>query len=160
VNPAPDRKLRILVYSLAGLLVGGQGMAVVTGRELWPFSPYPMYAEQTSGHTFRVIRLVGVSASRPSREIGLDSAWLRKALAKASRHPHAEKQLRRTVGCYLQKYGWTNPTDKTGPRLKAMRVYELVWRLRPDASNRDTPDQTRLLLEYPNVGGGERVASR
>ncbi len=41
---APSPRRRVMIYSWIGLLVGGQLFATAVGQELWPFSPYPMYA--------------------------------------------------------------------------------------------------------------------
>ena len=149
----PHLRRQILVFSLLALLVGGQLYAVITSEEHWPFSPYPMYAELNQTREYKVIRLVGVTAPPGSRELTLDSAWLRKSLAKAARHPQADTMLLKSARSYVQKYSWRNPHNRDAPHLRALRIYEQVWDLRGDASNQEAPDRVRRLLEFRNEEG-------
>jgi hypothetical protein len=151
LNPILRRHL--VVIGLAAFLVGGQLRAVIESEEHWPFSPYSMYADLNEARTYRVIRLIGVTAAPENRELTLDSAWMRKSLSKASRHRQAPIMMRKACGAYVQKFGWTNPLDRTGPKMQALRIYEQIWELRADASNRKDPDKVTLLLEYPNDYG-------
>jgi hypothetical protein len=159
------RRKPILVYSLFAVLVGGQLVAIITAQELWPFSPYPMYAESPQTQAYRVIRLVGVTVPRsgkPSREVSLDAAWVRNDLARLSRRVQPHKELTRAMGSYLRKYGWRRPGDpKSKPQtLRALRVYEQHWDVSEAAENAKKPDRVRLLAEvYRTADGGIAIAA-
>src|SRR5262245_42026346 len=51
------------VYALLAWILGGSLLAAVTAHELWPFSPYPMYAWVEREHAMTRYALVGVAES-------------------------------------------------------------------------------------------------
>lgn len=150
MSSSAHRRRKLLVFGLLAFLVGGQAWAMITQEEHWPFSPYPMYADVNATPTIRMTRLIGLTPAPEHRELTMDAAWLRKEFARAARHPQAHERLQRLMRTYVKHYGWTNPVDPTGKPLEAFRVYEQVWYLRPDAGNRQQPDENRLLAEYPH----------
>src|SRR5690242_17489051 len=62
-----------LVYAVMAVIVAGSVVDMVTGREHWPFSPYPMYAGARSRPDLVALRLFGVTAG-PRGEIPLVSS--------------------------------------------------------------------------------------
>jgi glycosyltransferase involved in cell wall biosynthesis len=86
----------VLVQLLIAVLVGGSAYDIITGREHWPFSPYPMFSTVERAPTLDVLRLFGVSDEPSPREIPLldqdaiapfDQARLATALARTVSDP-------------------------------------------------------------------------
>jgi hypothetical protein len=143
------RPRRLLANAILLAILGGQAVAVVAERELWPFSPYPMFSKPL-GPTVARFRLHGVledgaelplrhrSAFHPFRAAQLEGALDRMdrgQLAVAVRDLYARYEARRAGGLH------------DGPPLAALRLYRLVWRTAapPDGE----PLARELLAEAP-----------
>src|SRR5438445_13398218 len=62
----PARPRLWLVHAVMVVIVGGSFFDIVTGREHWPFSPYPMYASIIRVRTLTGLRLCGVTGGVPA----------------------------------------------------------------------------------------------
>jgi len=157
----PSRLRRVAMYALLGVLVGGSIVAIVrddkSGRELWPFSAFPMYSNRP-GWISRSHRVFGVLREDPTREIPLIAdeylypiehsrfymAIRRMEESGRDRDQALAAALRET----LERYEANRKAGRHhGPALRAVRLYELQYRLDPWARNRDRADERRLLAE-------------
>ena len=48
-----------LVHGLIAIVLGGNLTSLVFNRQVWPYSPYPMFADVEDPHTFETLALVG-----------------------------------------------------------------------------------------------------
>ena len=139
-----------LAVVLIACLGAGSLYDIVTGREHWPFSPYPMFAAIDQNRTLSVLRLVGVTAEDTPREIPLldsrliapfDQCRLSTALSRtyfSARRPLIHEMLRDSLERYdaLRIAG-----EHDQPPLGAVRLYEMRWTLDPAGRNVATPDE-------------------
>jgi hypothetical protein len=154
----PDRRRALIVGILVTVICAGQLIAVATSQELWPFSPYPMYADLSSCQSFTVVRLIGVTQGKHSRAVTIDAAWLRKQLTQLASKRQPTRQLRKALAAYVHRYGWRRPTDSRqhGDTLRELRIYQQRWNLQRDAKNFSRPDSTTLLAQAIRpVNGGQ-----
>ena len=160
--PASPRPRRAAAYLTIAVLLAGSVVAMVRddayGKELWPFSAYPMYSTTLRTWSVRTHRLFGVVRGDPTREFPLVGALYlhpfehtrfyfalnrverlgdRDLLEAAIRDTLVRYEARREAGRHA------------GPALEGVRLYELDWRLDPRASpaERERPQTRRLLLE-------------
>lgn len=131
------------------LLVAGTGHEVVTGKEHWPFSPYPMFSHVETADRVERWRLVGVTADgtrhplRDAAELApLGEARLRAAFRRLEDDPSARaRALADVAGRYEER---RRAGDHGGPRLDALVLERWTWRLDPGG---DTP--VELLARRP-----------
>jgi hypothetical protein len=161
----PARPRVLLVYGVITLITIGSLFDIVTGREHWPFSPYPMYATVTRERSLTVLRLYGVTKEAPAREMPLvalryiqpfTSARLEGALrtikARRGRQP-----LKAALSDCLRRYEKLRRAGRhEGPPLQGIRLYRVYWKLDPWARNVDCPNRKELILEAgtPRREGG------
>ena len=148
----------LFVNLLAAVLVLGSLYDIATGREHWPFSPYPMFATVDRGRTLTSLRLMGVTAEPTPREIPLldagliqpfDQCRLTTAFSRIYSSVDARPRLREMLRDSLNRYAAMKKAGTPGdaPPLRAIRLYEMKWTLEPDARNVDRPDDRRLVAE-------------
>ena len=90
-------------------LLGCAAFEVVTGREHWPFSPYPMFAEAETPETVTRVRVIGTDADgvevpfvSGAQTPPLDPIRLRSALTKLTRGE--PEDLRRAAWALLVRH--------------------------------------------------------
>jgi hypothetical protein len=106
-----------------------------------------------------VLRVFGVVGEAPGREVPMlngpgirpfDQSRLSHALARLQRMPDGHARTLRALGDLERRYEAARLAGgHGGPRLQALRLYELTWALHPRALNLDRPDRRRLLAELP-----------
>jgi len=47
------------VYGLVAIVLGGNLASFLFNRQVWPYSPYPMFADVEDPHNFETLALVG-----------------------------------------------------------------------------------------------------
>ena len=135
---------------------GGSIYDIATDREHWPFSPYAMFSNVEREPTLDALRLFGVTREQ-AREIPLldgrliqpfDQRRLTTAFERTYNNPArrglTDSMLRDVLAHYerLRSAG-----EHDGPPLQAVRLYDVRWKLDPNAANVSTPDHRRLLGE-------------
>lgn len=152
----------LLVHCVLALLVGGSLWALVADREWWPFSPYPMYSWIADGESVTRLRLYGVTAEEPRREILLtdpkytrfvevfDSDHLHWAFLAIARSEEDQEELRRKLKEAARDVGKRYEERRLrghhdGPPLRALRLYQMRWR--PGVDNVDRPDKRQLIVK-------------
>lgn len=155
--------IRVAVANtLALVLVAGQAAAVAVQRELWPFSPYPMYSKQLRGEWRSAIRMYGVTAGSsgqhevplfrrryfyPLRLLDVHShviPWVKEIERAPSSDP---AMLHARLRALLDRYEALRQRGRhKGPPLEAIRLYRLHWKHDPWV-RKTSPDRRDLLIE-------------
>jgi hypothetical protein len=155
-----------LVAALAAAIVLGHAYEIVSQREHWPFSPYPMYSALRRTNRLLDVQVVGVTASAPPREISFDhtdalaplpDVYLRSATQQAVVQAHrGDPRLRDAIAADVLKWYETRRRAGlfTGPPLAAVRIYELNWIVNPQASNASSPQ--RVLVSEARLTGAHQ----
>lgn len=151
---SPNR--RRLVYSILAIVLLGHGVAFWLNADLWPFSPYQMYAVRQSAYTLDQYNLFGVAASTPERELLLwDDAYfhplghyrVRSSLVQFDVRKQTD-ELTEAMRETLRRYEALRSQGKhDGPQLQALRLYRVTWQLAADASMPADPTNRALVLE-------------
>ncbi len=131
-----------------------QLLAVVSGFEAWPFSPYGMYSAVQAP-------VVSVPRLAVMTDTGLvtvgDLDWLRPfdtsrldvALNRLIRQGD-QVALQQAAQFALGRYERARArAGGTWPQARGIGVYRDTWLLQPGASNRLTPDSTAVIFEAP-----------
>jgi hypothetical protein len=151
------RRRLILVHSVIAVLVLGSGFDIVTGREHWPFSPYPMFAGVRSRQFSRwvIFGVIGKEGSKeisiqelPYRDHPIDVSRLQLFLVRVRNKRDGRQLMEDAMTDYLVRYEKRRKAgEHPGPPLHGMRLYRLDWRLDAWARNRDTPERKMLVFE-------------
>jgi hypothetical protein len=146
-----------LVYAVLAVIVGGSFFDIITGREHWPFSPYPMYATVPQDRALTQMRLYGVTEDTPPREMPLvaferiqpfSPSNLQNSLARISAHrePVRRVLLEKALRDCLDRYESLRRAGRhSGPPLRGVRLCRVHWKLDPWARNVDRPDRRELV---------------
>jgi len=149
-DAAMSRSRRALANLVIAAILAGSGAAIVTGRELWPFSPYPMFSALRRGPTVEDVWLYGVLPGGDETPLSDRSAFhpfrlaqLKVALERLA-PPARQEALADMLARYEQRRrsGW-----HAGPELAGLRVYRLTFELDDRAANRERPLARELLAE-------------
>ena len=153
----------LVVHALLAVLAGWSIYDIYTGTEQWPFSPYPMFARVERTADLDSVRLFGVTADSPPREVPMldraviapfDQARLSTAFARMRGNPERVALIEAALRDCLARYERLRVRDQqTGPELSGLRLYDMHWTLAPDAANADTPDSRRLIVEVSARAG-------
>jgi hypothetical protein len=139
------------------VLIGGSLYDILTNREHWPLSPYPMFSTVDLQPAIESIRLFGVTQEHVPREILLlddelikpfDQRRLTTALEGTYNNPARRPLTETLLRDVLLRYEARRVNrEHSGPPLQAVRAYQLTWALDSQARNADSPDVKRLLAE-------------
>lgn len=145
---------RALINVILGALIAGSAYDIVTDQEHWPFSQYPMFSGTWRSPRFTWLRLFGVTADgrefaldRNAYIAPLDQSRLPKALRRMMEEPDGAARIRTALPDLLSRYEQLRGDAHDGPRIVALRLYELEWTIHPDAANVDYPDARRFIAE-------------
>ena len=148
---------RILIANtVIGVILLGSLWDIATDSEHWPFSSYQMFSRLRSDRVLIRPRLYGVPQEE-NREIPLwekehiepfDPSRLAKAFMKMQGSPNSGALFEAALRDLLKRYEKRRSEGKhNGPRLAALRLYELSWQLDPKARNLYQPEGKTLLAE-------------
>jgi GT2 family glycosyltransferase len=145
------------VHALLVLLIGGSAYDIVTGREHWPFSPYPMFSTIDTSPSLHTLVLRGVTNDPAPREIALrdpafiapfDQCRIITALSRVTSMGD-QPRLHAMLGDSLERYDAARQAGAVQtPALTAVRLYDATWALQSDAANREQPDSVQLVDEF------------
>jgi hypothetical protein len=135
--------------------ITGSVYDIVMDQEHWPFSQYPMFSGVWRSPTFGWLRLFGVTAEGNEFPLDynryvspFDQSRLPKALRQMLDEPDGAARVRTAVEDCLARYEVLRTAGRhDGPPLRAMRLYDLTWRIDANAANVDKPDARRLIAE-------------
>ena len=150
------RRARVVVGTI-GIVLGGSLLSMLTAVEVWPFSPYRMYAT-TQGDTLEVPRLYAVT---DSGEIDLRSVedappfdgsrfqWALRRLIASGRECSAISGVARyALDATAVRRG---DRERDSAAIHRVRLYLLNWHLTPEAF-RLVPGERRLVCDWPVAG--------
>jgi glycosyltransferase involved in cell wall biosynthesis len=147
----------IVAHAVILLLIAGSAYDIITGREHWPFSPYPMFSSVERSRTLDSLLLTGVAADPNTAEIPLrdaafilpfDQCRLNTAMQRARSSVDAGARLHAMLEDCLARYEAQRLRGAhDGPPLRAVRLYDAHWTLAAGADNANRPDSTRLIDE-------------
>lgn len=151
----PPKLKRWLVYAVLAAVMSGSLWAAISGRERWPFSPYPMYAWVEVDRSVKRLQLCGVRSDRSDQEVPLaalrylrpfDDARLSAALWRLWDTP---EQLGEALRYCLRRYEWLRRHGRhQGPPIEAIRLYVYEWsEIDPWARDADHPEFRTLAFE-------------
>jgi hypothetical protein len=151
-----------LVHAVIALIIGGSGYAIVTNRECWPFSPYPMYSWVERNRSVSRLQLFGLTEGAKPQEIPLvafrhlqpfDDARLYAGLQGMQGQPNSEQALREALSDLLTRYENLRRAGRhDGPLLQGIRLYYLVWqKIDPRSFKPADPDQRTLVSEVTDT---------
>ena len=152
-----ERRREFLVYTVIFVIAGGSLFDVITDKEHWPFSPYPMFSRVLRDYTITRPELVGFTEGEPSQEISitrsplispLNIPHLSAAVKRAIKDRTVKQGLEAELDNILERYETARQTgDHDEPPLQGIRLYNYYWELDPLARNLDQPDRRELILE-------------
>src|SRR5689334_17577371 len=147
---------RWVVYGLFAFVLGGNLVSCIINRQIWPYSPYPMFANARE-LTFETLALVGEPVD--GGEIWFESQGylsdaispmvINNAFGSTRARPGMDgldEQLRETYEFYERR---RRQGRSSAPPLRRLQLYRFNWTLRLDLANLRTPRRT-LLASYPS----------
>lgn len=141
----PPRRRRVVIVFLACFLLGS-ATAVVTGKELWPFSPYPMYRDTRHETKFRHGQLVGVLADGTEVRLrGRVPPFNVERLNNLLWKLHRNEVTRPRVARVLQD-AWRRYRDPS-QQLVGLRFYDSAWDFTTETPH--VPTARTLVAEAP-----------
>ena len=154
---------RWLVHCLIVAVLGGHLVCLAAGRQVWPFSHYPMFAEgRAKRPVVRATILVGVAPDgaefwldgRQNLGSSLSPFLYGRPFGADARKSDGMPEIQRRLG---EMFRYAN--DQRGrawtpaPPMTALRLYDVEWDLDPTLSNREAPRMTRVAAWEPGVSG-------
>ena len=146
---------RTVVNSLLVALIAGSAYDIAMDQEHWPFSQYPMFSGVWRSPTFTWLRLFGVTAD--GHEFPLDAnsfiapfdqSRLPKALKRILDGRDGRTRVRIALADCLTRYEELRRQRRhEGPRLTALRLYELEWAIDAEAANLNRPERRAFIAE-------------
>lgn len=143
---------RATISAVVLLLVGMQIYDIARQQAHWPFSNYSMYSGVQQG-TMWWFRIAGVTRDRevwlvPEEQLRpFDSVRIAYAFQNlVLDQPDAAVNLELRNLYELYEAGRRSGAHG-GPRLLALRLYRLEWRLDPSLANKNTPEKIEPLYE-------------
>ena len=148
-----------LVYTIIFIITAGSVFDIVTQKEHWPFSSYPMFSSVKRNYSLNWWMLFGVTKTDPTSEIPLtDPKYIQplrdihiQLVLSKKRKPenmtyehYLEEALRHILSRYevLRIAG-----EHNGPELSGIRLYRYEWKLNPMIHAVEKPDVRELILE-------------
>src|SRR3954453_8657592 len=97
MSPATPPLKRLAILGLCGFLVWGHLSDVVTGKEHWPFSNYPMYSGVYRSRTLKTVRLAWITDEPRPREMGVGGIYARTKYEGALKRLKTPRDRRRLI---------------------------------------------------------------
>ena len=151
MNRLPSPRRRLAVNLCAAVFLLGSAVSLIAQRELWPFSPYPMFAA-LQGPELTRHDVVGLSA-KDSKEIPLAPSR-RTSLVAGTRYREMLDRLvangsESEIRAYLANAaaGYERARPIADPPLRSVRLYRSRWQARPHESPPARRVDRRLLAE-------------
>jgi hypothetical protein len=146
---------RWVVYGLFAVVLGGNLTSFIFNRQVWPYSPYPMFANARE-LTFETLALVGEPVD--GGEIWFESqGYLSDAISpmvinNAFGSNRARPGMKGLDEHLRESYEFYERRRRQGlssaPPLRRLHLYRFDWTLRRDLANLRTPSRT-LIASYP-----------
>ena len=136
------------MHYLLGFLALGSLLSFATGLEIWPFTPYRMYATVRTEHVVETTRLYGVVADSETEVSLWDARYTAPAGALIDQYSADLTASAPALQAALDRYEELRLAGRhDGPPLRGMRLYSVSWDLTSDVGNTEQPDRRALLAE-------------
>jgi hypothetical protein len=149
------RGRRVVADLVLGAILVGSGASIVTGRELWPFSPYPMFSTVRRGPFLEQLWFEGVLPDGTGVPIPGPRAFrpLRLAQLTTALERLPKERMEEALRDVLRRYGVERRAGRhDGPPLKGLRLYRMTFLPDPDPAGRDRPRSCELVAEVAGEG--------
>jgi hypothetical protein len=146
---------RLVANGVLLAILLGSAAAIVTGKELWPFSPYPMFSSLRGGPSLGSLWFRGVLADGTEVQLPGSRAFhpLRLAQLTAALERLSGDRLEEALLDLLTRYGVRRRAGRhDGPPLKGLRLYRMTFAFDPDPAGRDRPISRELVAEAVGEG--------
>jgi hypothetical protein len=138
---SPHRKLTVNL--LVAFFVTGSAVSLITQRDFWPFSHYPMFAALQPPE-LELLEVVGVDSTNseeislaPSRRTSIVGGPRYRATLDLLVQNGTEPEIRASLATAARRYEHTQPDSVA---LRAVRLYKSRWRATPG----ETPPVRRI----------------
>ena len=142
---------RWVVYGLFAFVLGGNLVSFAINRQIWPYSPYPMFAN-ARGLTFETLVLAGEPVdggefwfqSQGYLSDAISPMVINNGFGADRARPGMsglDERLRDTYAFYEKR---RQQGLSSGPPLRRLHLNRFTWPLRPDLSNVGTPNRTLI----------------
>jgi hypothetical protein len=147
-----------LVHAIIAVLVGGAAFAIITDKERWPFSPYPMYSYIDKKRSVMRLELVGLAENGAETPLVImkqlppwDDARLMKSLRTMLKTKNAALRVKDALKDLLARYETLRRRgEHSGVPLRGLRLYRLTWKeIGPGSFNDSGADKREWVAEYP-----------
>jgi hypothetical protein len=141
---------RLAILGLCGFLVWGHLSDVVTGKEHWPFSNYPMYSGVYRSRTLKTVRLAWITDEPRPREMGVGGIYARTKYEGALKRLKTPRDRRRLIEMMRSAVDSEQERRKEygiEPQVRGLRVYQLTYHMTPRLQGRAVPDETKLVAQ-------------
>jgi hypothetical protein len=133
--------------AIIAIVLAGNLAALISQRELWPFSPYPMYSQLRTDWLYKMFRPAGVDLA--GAEVPLDRSELLGpftpyGLNDAFRRMSAPQRQQALIALLRQYEILRARGAHAGPPLAKLRLYEVEVELSPEA-HPERGDRARVL---------------
>jgi hypothetical protein len=136
-------------------VVAGAVLSTASLTELWPFSPYPMFARLVPPDHVARTRVLGLPADggppfvlRGEQIEPFGAAQLRDALNRVAMRPDRDRALQEALRDLLARYEAGRREGRhDGAALRGLRLERAGWRIDPEARNLERPDWRETLAE-------------
>lgn len=151
----------LAIQLLIAAVVIPQGVAMVTYRELLPFSPFPMFSYPQRAFRATVFNAYGVEADgggerslMTTEALGatfpLDGRVLQWDFEQLALEEAGAARTEAALQDLFERYERGRTRGRhTLPPLARVRLYRESWSLRFDRANADAPDRRERLASYP-----------
>jgi hypothetical protein len=128
---SPHRKRVVNLW--VAIYLTGSAVAVITQRDFWPFSHYPMYAALQAPEK-EVLEVVGVDTTgeiplAPSRRTSIVAGMRYRATLDLLVEQATESDIRAYLASRARHYEHARSDDK--PMLESVRLHKSRWRAVP-----------------------------
>jgi hypothetical protein len=148
-----SRARSFVVHALIAAIASGSLASIFTGRELWPFLSYPMYAALAGGRA----QWFWISGDSDTGEIPLHGyRYLHPAgeqrlglgLRTLAEQTNGGRKVADALMSLAARYETARLAGRhDGPKLQALRVYEVSWDVRSGRLTTRPPDDRVLFGE-------------
>jgi hypothetical protein len=153
-------KSRVFLLSgISFLLILGSLFCIISDREYWPFSQYPMFSAIERTNSVSALQLYGVTQEEQPDEILMDErhiepfnkARFTMALRRMESKRNPEKRsrlLKEALLDSLKRYEKLRLAGlHDGPPLQGARLYRVEWQIDARLGRPDLPDHRKLIAE-------------
>jgi hypothetical protein len=159
-----------IVYTILAVIVCGHLFEVYTQHEHWPFSPYQMWSKPSVGWDVNREMLRGVTDEPTPREVSITPTQLypipyqmvvvNMQNAKRAVQEGRTSDAETIINGLLKHYNDRLSAGKfQGTKLKALRLYQVTWKMDTDASEASLQNPTDTKLLYPVLSDAEKATA-